>query len=73
MVNCKLVFSLFATHFKLSSESCPQSEKDIEKRSNVLNSRAVSSHMYTMMCTRPDLSIAIIMMSFFMHNPGKDH
>jgi len=73
MGNCKLAFSPFATHFKLSSECCPQWKEDIEKMSNVLYSSAIGSRMYTMECTSIDLSYAIIMVNRFMHNPGKDH
>ena len=36
-------------------------------------SSVVGSHMYCMVCTGPDLSYAVNVMSHLMHNPGKDH
>ena len=73
MGNCKAVSIPFAAHFRLSAESCPQSEEDIEKMSHVPYSSAVGSLMYAMVCTRPDLSHAVSVVSRYMHNPGKDH
>jgi len=29
--------------------------------------------MYAMVCTRPDLAYAAIVVSHYMHNPAKDH
>lgn len=29
--------------------------------------------MYAMVCTRPNISHAVSMVSFYMHNPGKEH
>jgi len=44
----------------------------MEKMSQGPYSSAVSSLMCAMVCTRPDLSYATIVMSCFMHNPSKD-
>jgi len=41
--------------------------------SHVPYSRAVSSLMYAMMCTRPDLLHAVSMISRYMHNSDRDH
>ena len=41
--------------------------------SNVPYSSVVGSLMYAMVCTRPDLSHAVSVVSRYMHNPGKDH
>jgi ATP-binding cassette subfamily B (MDR/TAP) protein 1 len=41
--------------------------------SRVPYSSAVSSLMYAMVCTRPDLSHALSVVSGFMANPGKEH
>ena len=43
------------------------------KISHVPYSGAVSSFMYAMVCTRPDLSYAVSMVSCYMHNLSKDH
>jgi len=41
--------------------------------SHVPYSSAVGSLMYAMVCTRPDLSHAVSVVSRYMHNPGRDH
>ena len=73
MGNCKAVSTPLAAHFRLPAEYCPQSEEDIDKISNVPYSSIVSSLMYAMVCTRPDLSHAVSVTSRYMHNRGNDH
>jgi len=73
MDNCKVVSTPLAAHFRLSAECCPQTEEDIDRVSNVPYSSAVGSLMYTMVCTRPDLSHVMSVVSRYMHNPIKDH
>jgi hypothetical protein len=41
--------------------------------SKVPYSSAVGSLMYAMVCTRPDLSYAMSLVSRYMSNPGKEH
>lgn len=41
--------------------------------SRVSYSSAVGSLMYTMVCSRPDLSRALSIVSRYMANPGKEH
>jgi len=73
MGNCKVVSTPFASHFKLSAESFPRSEEDIEKISHVPYSSVVGSLMYAVVCTRPDLSHAVSVVSRYMHNPSRAH
>jgi len=73
MTNCKSVSTPLAAHFKLSSDLCPTSKEEINKMSSVPYASAVGSLMYAMVCTRPDLSYAVSVVSRFMHNPGKYH
>jgi len=73
MSDCKSVSTPLVAHFKLSFDSCPKIEEEIEKMSDVLYSSAVGSLMYAVVCIRPDLSFVVSAMSFFMHNPSKDH
>jgi len=63
----------FVAHFRLSAESCPQYEEDIEKMSHVPYCSAVGSLMYAMVCIRLDLSHAVSVLSCYMHNPEKYH
>lgn len=73
MHNAKPVSTPLATHFRLSSDLCPQSDHEIEYMSRVPYSSAVGSLMYAMVCSRPDLSHALSVVSRFMANPGKEH
>ena len=41
--------------------------------SRVPYSSAVSSLMYAMVCTRPDIADAVGVLSKFMSKPGKEH
>ena len=48
-------------------------DKEIEYMSRVPYSSAVGSLMYVMVCSRPDLSYAMSLVSRYMANPGKKH
>ena len=48
-------------------------EKEKDKMSVILYSSTVGSLIYAMVCTRPDFSHAIGVVSRFLTNPGKTH
>jgi hypothetical protein len=73
MHNAKFVSTPIASHFKLSALQCPTSKDDIEYMSRVLYSSVVGSLMYAMVCSRPDLSHAMSLVSRYMANPSKEH
>ena len=73
MSNAKYVCSPLAGHFKLTSEHCPISEKEKQEMRGVPYASAVGSLMYVMVCTRPDITHAIGVVSRFISNPGKEH
>ena len=73
MHDAKSVSTPIAPHFKLSASQCPVSDEDVEYMSRVPYSSAVGSLMYAMVCSRPDLSYAMSLVSRYMANPGKDH
>ena len=52
---------------------CPKTEEEIEYMSRVPYSSAVGSLMYAMVCTRPDISHAVGVVSRYMNNLGKEH
>eukprot|EP00253_Pinus_taeda_P021032 PITA_21032 len=54
-------------------EHCPNTKKEEEDMSRVPYASAVSSLMYVMVCTRPDIAHAMIALSKFMSKPGKEH
>jgi hypothetical protein len=73
MPDAKKVTTPIAPHFKLSSTQCPVTDEDIEYMSRVTYSSAVGSLMYDMVCSRPDLSYVMSLVSRYMANPGKEH
>ena len=73
MHDAKSVSTPVAPHFKLSALQCPSSDEDIEYMSRVPYSSAVGSLMYAMVCSRPDLSYAMSLVSRYMAHPGKEH
>ena len=73
MHDAESVSTPIAPHFKLSALQCPSTDKDIEYMSRVPYSSDVGSLMYAMVCSRPDLSYAMSLVSRYMANPGKEH
>ena len=69
----KLVSTPLAPHFKLSASLSPSTDEEREYMSRVPYSNAVGSLMYAMVCTRPDISQAVGVVSRYMHDPGKGH
>ena len=73
MSKAKAVCSPLAGHLKLSSKKCPISEKDMKEMSKVPYTFAVGSLMYAMVCTRPNITHVVGVVSRFLTNPGKEH
>ena len=69
----KAVCTPLAPHFKLSEKMCPKTDEEKKYMEQVPYASVVGSLMYAMVCTRPDLSQAVSMVSRYMHNPGKGH
>ncbi|XP_042038256.1 secreted RxLR effector protein 161-like [Salvia splendens] len=62
-----------APYLKLSSQLSPKTEDEREYMAKVPYANAVGSLMYAMVCTRPDISQAVGIVSRYMHDPGKGH
>ncbi|CAD6271890.1 unnamed protein product [Miscanthus lutarioriparius] len=73
MHDAKSVSTPIAPHFKLSTLQCASTDEDFEYMSRVSYSSTVGSLMYAMVCSRPDLSYAISLVSRYMTNPSKEH
>jgi hypothetical protein len=73
MHDSKPVSTPIAPHFKLSSSQSPSTDSDFEYMSKVPYSSVVGSLMYAMVCSRPDLSYAMSLVSRYMVNHGKEH
>lgn len=73
MQDAKLVSIPLVTHFKLSAELSPQIEQETEYVSHVPYASAVGSLMYGMVCTRPNISYVVSVVSRYMGNSGNAH
>jgi len=73
MSNAKPVSTPLANHFKLSSNQCPKTDKEVEDMAEVPYASAVGYLMYAMVCTRPDLAYAVSQVSKYMSKPGRQH
>ena len=69
----KSISTLLTPHFKLSSSLYHFSQEERDYMAHVPYASSTSSLMYAMVCTRPDISQAVSMISRYMHNSGKDH
>jgi hypothetical protein len=73
MQNAKPVSTPLANHFKLTKEMCPKTQEEIEYMSGSHTHYQLAILMYAMVCTRPDISHAVGVVSRYMNNPGKEH
>ena len=58
---------------KLSQTQCPTTAEDREKMKVIPYASAIGSIMYAMLCTRPDVCLAISLVGRYQNNPGVDH
>ncbi|GKA76938.1 retrovirus-related pol polyprotein from transposon TNT 1-94 [Tanacetum coccineum] len=58
---------------RVSQSGFPIRDFDVERMSKVPYASAVGSLMYLMVCTRPDISYAVSVVSRYLANPGKNH
>ena len=71
MQNEKPVSTHLASHFKLSKEMCPETQEEIDYMSRIPYSSVVGSLMYSMVCTRLDITHAVGVVRRYMNNLGK--
>lgn len=73
MQDCKPILTPFPTNVKLSSKMSPGSEEERMEISRILYASAVGSLMFAMICTRPDIALAVGVVSRYMAEPGREH
>ena len=73
MNEAKPVSTPLGSHFKLSKEQSPKTEEERDHMSKVPYASAIGSLMYAMVCTRPDITHAVKVVSRFMSRSGKQH
>ena len=67
----KFVSTPSAPHFKLKTTISPITVEEREHMIHVPFASAVDSLMYEMVCTYPDLSQVVSVVSRYMHDPDK--
>ena len=73
MQDSKPVKVLTLVGVRLSNEQCPKMQEEEEEMSCVSYASTVSSLMYSMVCSRPDIAHVVGLLSRFMSKPGKEH
>ena len=58
---------------QLSTAQCPTTAEDREKMSVIPYASAIGSIMYAMLCTRPDVNLAVSLVGRYQSNPGMEH
>ncbi len=58
---------------RLSMAQCPTTAEDREKMGVVPYASAIGSIMYAMLCTRPDVNLAISLVGRYQSDPGMEH
>ena len=58
---------------KLSKTQCSTTAEDREKMKGIPYALAIGSIMYAMLCTRPDVCLAISLAGRYQSDPGMDH
>eukprot|EP00253_Pinus_taeda_P005058 PITA_05058 len=66
MDNVKPVSVPLASHFKFSSSLCPNTDEEKDYMSQIPYANVVGCLMYAMVCTRPDISHAVGVVSRYM-------
>ena len=61
-----------ASHFKLSLGLCPSSVEEKDYMSRVPYANTIGCFMYAIMCTRPNISHALGVVSKYMENLGNN-
>ena len=64
---------LLRGHFKLSKTQAPTIEDEKDLMSEVPYASVVGSLMYAIICTRPDITQTVGIVSRYMSNPEKKH
>ena len=58
---------------RLSTAQCPTTTKDREKMSVIPYASAAGSIMYAILCTRPDVNLAVSLVGRYKSNPSMEH
>ena len=71
MQNAKPVTTPLDDDFKLSKETCPKTQEEMDYMYKVPYASVVGSLTYAMVCTRPNNAHVVGFVRRYMNNPGK--
>jgi ATP-binding cassette subfamily B (MDR/TAP) protein 1 len=71
--DCKPIKVPIPMGAELTAEQCPKTQEEIEDMIHVPYASVVVILMYAMVCTRPNISHAMGVLSRYMLTPGKEH
>ena len=73
MKNFKKGYLLIGQEIFLSKGDCPITPQERERMSRVSYTSTVSSIMYAIICTRPDVTYSLGVVSRYQSDPGENH
>lgn len=73
MKSTKFVVTHLAQHSRLSNAQKPHTDEENAKMDDIPYASAAGSIMYSMICSRPDLTHVVSVVSSFMSKSGKEH
>jgi len=73
MSSAKPVSTLLANDFKLSSNQCPKTDKEVTNMAEVPYASVVGCLMYAMVCSHPNLAHVVSQVSKYMSKSGRQH
>ena len=73
MENAKVVSTPLLDHLKLTKEMCPKTQEEEDKMSKLPYTSVVGILMYVMVCTRPNISHVVGVVSRYISHPRIEH
>ena len=70
MENAKVFSTPLPSHLKLTKEICPKTREEEDKMSKVPYALVLGSLMYAMVCTRPNITHVVGVVSRYMSHLG---
>ena len=73
MKNSKRGLLPLSNGIHLSKKMYPDTPEEIQCMSKIPYASTIGSLMYTMLCTQPDIALAVSVMSRYLANPDEEH
>ena len=73
MLDSKKEFITLRVGKSLSSNQRPKTNTEIERMEGIFYASTVGSLIYAMLCTRPDIYLAMGIVSRYQSEPGEEH